>query len=235
MSQKSDKSEARYLPFCCRRGKRGRAAAAREGREGRGVSFFILWLIPTATGGKLMSAFQIYDALPCTLNVDFVPAETLWKANHTEKMEEKKIWSDDHTQHRHMTFQASTIKAANSTYRQLVQTFDVRLRPPPFKWKMNIIFVWPWTSDSEDQSSISSNRTNKSEFILKLTLCRQQMSQSTERSHILSPSQCGMNLQVTYCQNVFISYIKNKMTFNLSTLFEIERLLFQADGGQAAF
>lgn len=30
------------------------------------------------------------------------------------------------------------------------------------QWKLNIIFVWPWTSDSEDQSSISSNRTNKS-------------------------------------------------------------------------
>lgn len=39
---------------------------------GRSVSFFILWVIPTATGEKLMSAFQIYDAFPCALNVDFV-------------------------------------------------------------------------------------------------------------------------------------------------------------------
>lgn len=76
-----------------RRGERG---------EGRGVSFFILWLIPTATGGKLMSAFQIYDALPCTLNVDFVPAETLWKANRTAHQKvwgEKKMVQRDHSQH----------------------------------------------------------------------------------------------------------------------------------------
>lgn len=78
MSQKSDESEARFHSAPAEEGEEGGGlewSAGGGGGEkgaGRSVSFFILWVIPTATGEKLMSAFQIYDAFPCALNVDFV-------------------------------------------------------------------------------------------------------------------------------------------------------------------
>lgn len=190
-------------------------------------------------GGKLMSAFQIYDALPCTLNVDFVPAETLWKANRTAH---QKMWGGGKMVQRDHSQSATTIKATYATYFPPLaipgrQTFDVLFCSSPSEWQMDIIFVQPWSCESEYQSSTSPNRTNKSDGVAGIHLEAAGDESVYKKCGILSPSQCDMNPRVIYSSIVktYSYHTLKKMTLNLSTLLEMERLLFQAYGSQAAF
>lgn len=68
---------------------------------------------------------------------------------------------------------------------------------------MDIIFVQPWSCESEYQSSTSPNRTNKSDGVAGIHLEIKALQTAGDESvykkcGILSPSQCDMNPRVIY-------------------------------------
>lgn len=145
-------------------------------------------------------------------------------------------------QHRHTTVQPAQLKQhiqqIPPQLSRLAQTSHAVFWSSPTEWKMNIIFVRPWTPDSEYQSSIPPDRTNKS-----WNLFQMRGDESVHRKkwhHFWGPARLVWTCTYTGTYSSIVSTyshhtLEKKMTFNLSTLLEMERLLFRADSGQAAF